>query len=194
MDRHEVFWFDQAEHEFLFLLPPVSRGMDVVDLPVNDIDTCFGNRIDQFIDTGCISRNWTRRENHSISWLELHLAVGSISNPREGCHWLSLASCTHDQDFIGRIVFDLIWLDNGSRRDLDVAKLDSVDDGFFHGAPKDDDLATCLDSGLSCLLETEDIRGKGSKDDAPMDTFDDLHDGLANHFFRVGKGWNFRVG
>ena len=194
MDRHEVFWFDQAEHEFLFLLPPVSRSMDVVDLPVNDIYTRFGNRIDQFIHTGCISRNRTRREDHGISWLELHLAVRSVGNPREGCHWLSLASCTHNQDFIGRIVFDLIWLDNGSSRDLDIAKLDSVDDGFFHRASKDDDLTTCLNCCLSSLLKTEDIRSKGSKNDAPVDAFDDLHNGLANHFFRVGKGWDFCVG
>ncbi len=27
-----------------------------------------------------------------------------------------------------------------------------------------------------------------------MDYFDDLHDGLANHFFEVSKGWDFRVG
>ena len=150
--------------------------------------------INEFIDTGCISRNWTRREDHGIYWLELHLAVRSVGNPREGCHWLSLASCTHDQDFIGCIVFDLIWLDNGSSRDLDVAKLDSIDDGFFHRASKDDDLTTGLNSGLSSLLETEDIRSKGGKNDAPMDAFDDLHDGLANHFFRVSKGWDFRVG
>ena len=48
--------------------------------------------------------------------------------------------------------------------------------------------------GLSSLLETEDIRSKGGKNAAPMDAFDDLHDGLANHFFRVSKGWDFRVG
>ena len=60
--------------------------------------------------------------------------------------------------------------------------------------PKTTILRPGLDSGLSSLLETEDIRSKGSKDDASMDAFDDLHDGLANHFFRVGKGWDFRVG
>ena len=48
------------------------------------------------------------------------MAVRSVGNPREGCHWLSLASCTHVQNLIGRIVFDLIWLDNGSSRDLDA--------------------------------------------------------------------------
>ena len=85
----------------------------------------------------------------------------SVGNPREGRHWLSLASCTHDQGFHWRIVFDLIWLDNGSSRDLDVAKLDSVDDGFFPSSVKDDDLTTGLNSGLSSLLETEDIRSKG---------------------------------
>ena len=120
--------------------------------------------------------------------------MGSVGDPRKGCHRLSLASCTHDQDFISRIVFDLIWLDNGSSRDLDVAKLDSIDNGFFHGASKDHDLTTSLDSSLCCLLETEDIRRKGSKDDASMDAFDDLQDGLANYFFRVGEGWDFRVG
>ena len=69
------------------LVAPVSRSMDVVDLSVNDLYTRFRNRIDQFIHTGCISRNWTRREDHGISWLELHLAVRSVGNPREGCHW-----------------------------------------------------------------------------------------------------------
>ena len=55
----KYFGLIKRSMSFLFLLtPPVSRSMDVVDLSVNDLYTRFRNRIDQFIHTGCISRNW----------------------------------------------------------------------------------------------------------------------------------------
>ena len=51
----------------LFHVAPVSRGMDVVDFSVRWHRPRFRNRIDQFVHTGCISRNRARREG--ISWL-----------------------------------------------------------------------------------------------------------------------------
>ena len=82
VDRHEVFGFDQAQHELLFLLATVSRGMDIVNLTVDDIDSCFRDDVDQAVDASCVARNWTRGEDNGITRLQLYLAVGSISDTR----------------------------------------------------------------------------------------------------------------
>ena len=141
----------------MLLLATVSRCMDIVNLTVDNFDTSFRNDVNQFIDASGISRDWARREDNGITWLELHLTVGSVGDTREGCHRLALTTCTEDQNLACRVIFDFIWLDKGSLRSFDVAKLDSVDNGLFHRTTKDRNLASSLNSGFSCLLETEDI-------------------------------------
>ncbi len=49
MDWHEIFWLNQAEHEFLLLLATVSRGVDVVNLAVDNLYTSFGNDVNQLV-------------------------------------------------------------------------------------------------------------------------------------------------
>ena len=58
VNRHEEFWFDQTKHEFLLLLTTVSRGMNIVDFTVDNIDASFLNSINQAVNAGCIS--WDR--------------------------------------------------------------------------------------------------------------------------------------
>ena len=83
--------------------------------------------------------------------------MGSVGDTREGRHRFTLTTCTEDKNLACRVVFDFIWLDKGSFRSFDVAKIDSVDNGLFHGTTKDRDLTSSLNSGFCCLLETEDI-------------------------------------
>ena len=75
-------------------------------------------------------------KDNRITGLELYLTVGSVGDTREGCHWLALTTCTEDENFSCRIIFDFIWLDKGSLRSFDVAKLDSVDNGLSIERPK----------------------------------------------------------
>ena len=60
MDWHEIFRLDQAKHEFLLLLATVSRGVDVVNLTVNNLYTGLGNDVNQFVNAGRITRDRTR--------------------------------------------------------------------------------------------------------------------------------------
>ena len=141
----------------MLLLATVSRGMDIVNLTVDNFDTSFRNDVDQLVDASSVSRDWARREDNRITWLELHLTVGSVGDTREGCHRLALTTCTEDEHLTCRVIFDFIWLDKGSLRSFDVAKIDSVDNGLFHRTTKDSDLTSSLNSSFCCLLETEDI-------------------------------------
>ena len=141
----------------MLLLATVSRCMDIVNLAVDNFDTSFRNDVNQLVDASSVSRDWARREDNGIAGLELYLTVGSVGDTREGCHRLTLTTCTEDQNLACRVVFDFIWLDKGSLRSFDVAKLDSVDNGLFHRTTKDSDLAPSLNSSFCCLLETEDI-------------------------------------
>ncbi len=68
----------------MLLLTTVPRGMDVVNLAVNHIDTGFNQDIDELVDTCGISRNRTGREDNRVAWLELHLTVGTVGDAREG--------------------------------------------------------------------------------------------------------------
>ncbi len=82
----------------LFLLPPCpEESWMLLIFREWHLYTRFRNRIDQFILL-VVFPGWTRRRSESL-WLG---ALGGAfrCNPREGCQWLSLASCTHDQDFI----------------------------------------------------------------------------------------------
>ena len=141
----------------MLLLTTVSRCMDIVHFTVDNFDTSFRNDVNQLVDASGVSRDWARREDNGIAGLELHLTVGSVSDTREGRHRLPLTTCTEDQNLACRVVFDFIWLDKGSLRSFDVAKLDTVDNGLFHRTSKDRNLASSLNSGIRCLLETEDI-------------------------------------
>lgn len=106
---------------------------------------------------------------------------------RESAHRLTLATCTENHDLAGRVFFNFVRLDEGILRYLDVAELDTVNNGFFHGASKNSDLASGLNRCISRLLETEDVGGKGSKDDTSMDAFNQLHNGLTHHFSELVK-------
>ena len=83
--------------------------------------------------------------------------MGSVSDTRESRHRFTLATRTEDKNLTRRVIFDFIWFDEGSLWRLDVAKLDSVDNGLFHRTSKDSNLTTCFNSSISRLLETEDI-------------------------------------
>ena len=106
-----------------------------------------------------------------------------MGNAGEGCHGFALATGTEDQDFGGWVFFDGIWFDEGIFWDLDIAQFDPVCDGLFHGPAKDSNLASGFHRSVCSLLETENVGGKGGKDDAAMDAFDDFGDGLADDFF-----------
>ena len=67
----------------MLLLATVSRCMDIVNLTVDNFDTSFRNDVDQLVDASSVSRDWTRREDNSITWLELYLTVGSVGDTRE---------------------------------------------------------------------------------------------------------------
>ena len=69
VDRHEVSWLDEAEHEFLLLLASVSRGVDVVNLAVDDFYASFNQDIDNLVDSSCISRDGAGGEDHCITRL-----------------------------------------------------------------------------------------------------------------------------
>ena len=67
MDWHEIFRLNQAKHEFLLLLATVSRGVDIVNLTVDDFDTSFRNDVNQLVDASGVSRDWARREDNGIA-------------------------------------------------------------------------------------------------------------------------------
>ena len=108
----------------------------LLTLPWITSTPAFRNDVDQLVDASSVSRDWTRREDNSITWLELYLTVGSVGDTREGCHRLTLTTCTKDQNLACRVVLDFIWLDKGSLGSFDVAKLNSVDYSLSIERPK----------------------------------------------------------
>ena len=157
VDWHEIFRLDQAEHKFLLLLATVSRGVDVVNLTMNNLYTSFRDNINQLVNAGRITRDRARGKDDCISRLQLHLTVGTIGNPRQGCHRLTLTSGTHNQHFTSWVVLEFIWFNEGIFRNLDIAQLNPVDNSLFHGSAKDRNLTAGLDSSICCLLEPEDV-------------------------------------
>ena len=69
VDRHKVFWLDEAKHEFLLLLASVSRGVDVVDFAVDDFHTSFNQDIDNLVDPSRISWDGAGGEDNRIARL-----------------------------------------------------------------------------------------------------------------------------
>ena len=66
----------------MLLLTTVSRGVDIVNLTVDDFDTSFRNDVNQLVDASSISRDWARREDNGIAGLKLHLTVSSVGDTR----------------------------------------------------------------------------------------------------------------
>ncbi len=133
---------------FCSCCPPVS--VDVVDLSIDDLYTLRNRMVDLFALV--VFPGIGLEEDHGISgWVALG---GAFRWQSEGCHWLPLASCTHDQDLIGHSLGSLIWLDNGSSRDLDPITI-PLTMAFSIERPRT--ILRPVLTAAPALLETEDI-------------------------------------
>ena len=57
MNRHEIFWFHQCQHQFLLLLATMSGSVNVIYFTVNNSCPSFQKQVDDAVDAGCVARN-----------------------------------------------------------------------------------------------------------------------------------------
>ena len=137
----------------------------------NDLRALNRELVDDLVDRLLVARNRVGTHDDHIARADCHLAVHAVCHAGERCHALALGACRDEHGLLRRVVLQLVDVDQGSLRNLDVAEFVRNADDIDHRPALDDHLSAVLVSGVDDLLHTVHIRRKGRDDDAVLLVF-----------------------
>ena len=108
VDRHEIAWLDQVEHQLELLLTAVALHVHLGRAPRQYLGSLARQIIDDVRHNRFVSWDGGRRDDDGIVVLDSDVAIGPIGDPGEDRQRLALRTGENDHLLLGREMLDLL--------------------------------------------------------------------------------------
>ena len=165
----------------------MAGGVHVDDARVHHLCAGAQQTVDDTAHVHLVSGDRMAGQNHGVLLADLHPFVVATGEKSKRRHRFALGSGGDDAHLLGRIVPDLLDVDDRRIGQLDETEVAGHAHVVLHGASHGGHDATVGDCGFGDLLHAVDVTGKGRSDDPPVAVFGEQRPQDRTHF-RLARG------
>ncbi|MPM10774.1 hypothetical protein SDC9_57109 [bioreactor metagenome] len=191
--RDEELGFRQFHHQAQFLAAGVTGNMHVRHAVVNNLRAFLVELVDDAGNANLVARNGRGGDDDRVALTDIE-AVRRGCHAEQPAHGLALAAGSDHADLVVAVAFELLYLDDALRRNLQVVQAHGNLHHLLHAAPLKADHAAVTDRNVRNLLDAVNVAGKGSNDDAPFRNVEIVFKRFANIPFALRVSRAFYVG
>ena len=145
----------------------VTGGVHVGDAGVDHLDAGAQQPVDHAVDVALVAGDRVARQDHRVVLADLHPLVLATGQQRQRRHRLALRTGGDDAHLAGRVVVDLVDVDERRVGDLQHAEVAAHAHVLLHAQPERGDDATVGDRRVGDLLDAVQVAGEAGGDDPP---------------------------
>ena len=136
MHRHEKSRAHKVMHQLQLFAAGMAGHMDALIAAIDDIRAQFHKVVDGLYDQFFIAGYRIGGDNNSVTRYNSDLAVIRGRHACQSRHWLTLAARCADNDLLGAIVVNLVYVDDCAFGCMHIAQFHGDANHIHHAAPE----------------------------------------------------------
>ena len=166
--RHEPLGVGDRQVRLDLVGLGVAGGVHVHDPGVHDLGAGLEEAVHHAVDVALVARDGVAGQDHGVVVAELDEPVLAAGQQGQRRHRLALRTGRDHADLAGRVLVDVLDVDDRAGRDVHDPEVQAELHVLAHAHPERGDLAAALDGGVGDLLDAVQVAGEAGRDDPPV--------------------------